>query len=119
MPTPLLTHLVAAYISINIPSSIVLSLPHSARLRNLQAESPVCCSLLFNKGTEDDGFEAPQVGLAEVAAAGHPDVVVVYFIRQVQRVSSLMREVHPWLGKVESSLSSILFSSTSDMQYPG
>ena len=50
------------------------------------------------------GFEAPQVGLAEVTAAGCPDVVVLYFIRQVPRLSSLIREVHPWLGKVESSL---------------
>ena len=64
-------------------------------------------------------FKAPQVGLAEVAAADRPDVVVVYFIRQVQRKSFLMREVHPWLGKVESSLSPILFPSTSDMQYTG
>ena len=80
---------------------------------------PPCCSLLFNKGTEVDGFEAPQVGLAEVAAAGRTDVVVPYFARQVRRLSSLMREVHPWLGNVESSLSPILFVSTSDMQYAG
>ena len=66
-----------------------------------------------------DGFEAPQVCLAEVAAAFRPDVVVLYFVRQVPRLSTLMREVHPWLGKVESSLSPILLFPTSDMQYTG
>ena len=61
--------------------------------------------------------EAPHVGLAKVAAAGSPDFIVLYFIRQVPRMSSLMREVHPYLGKVKSSLSPILFSSTSGIQY--
>ena len=79
---------------------------------------PPCCCLFFDKGTEVDDFEAPQVGLVEIAATGRPDVVAPYFIRQVPRWRPLMREVHPWLEKVESSLSLILFHPTSDMQYP-
>ena len=95
VPAALLAYLILIYISTNIPSCIILSLPHSARLRNLQAESPPCFCLLFDKGTEADVLEAPHVSLAEVAAAGCPDVVLLYFIRQVRRNSSLMREVQP------------------------
>ena len=57
--------------------------------------SPPCFCLPFDKCTEVDSFEAPQVGLAEVAAAGRSDVVAFYFIRQLRRMSSLMKEVHP------------------------
>ena len=55
-----------------------------------------------------DFFKAPHFSLAKVAAAGRSDIVVPSFIRQVQRLSFL-REVHLWSGKVEISITSILF----------
>ena len=76
---------------------------------------PTCSYLLYNKGTEVEYLKTPHVGLAEVAAASYPDIIVDYFIRQVPRWSSLRREVHLRLGMVESSLSPILLLSTSEM----
>ena len=46
---------------------------------------PLCCCLLFNKGTESDDFETPHIGLAKVVAADRPYVFVPYFIRQLRR----------------------------------
>ena len=56
--------------------------------------SPPCSSLFFNKNTEVDDFKAYHLGLAEVTTTDSPDVVVDSFIRQVLRLSSLMRKVH-------------------------
>ena len=80
---------------------------------------PPCCCLLVNKGTEVNGLETHHVGLAEVTAAGRPNVVGSYFIRQVPMLSFLMKEVHLWLGwgwwRVPVA---DLIPPTSDMQYP-
>ena len=47
--TALLAHLVATYIFTNIPRYISLSLPHSARLRNLQPEFPTLLLSTFRE----------------------------------------------------------------------
>ena len=61
-------------------------------------------------------FEAFHAGLAEVATADSPDVVVVYILGQVQRMRNL-RDVHLCCPMVEISLSIILLAPTSKMQY--